>query len=224
MNSITLPEDWKTILETELQQNYFKVLSEIISTAYARKTIYPPANLLFRAFELCPFESLKVVIIGQDPYHQNSQAHGLSFSVNDGIRIPPSLINIFKELKNDIPGFEIPNSGNLEKWASQGVLLLNAILSVEDSLPGSHKNVGWQSYTDAVIKAISDQKQNVVFLLWGAFAINKSALIDSSKHLILTAAHPSPLARGAFFGNKHFSQTNNYLINKGLKPIDWNLT
>jgi uracil-DNA glycosylase len=179
---------------------------------------------LFNALQLCPLSSLKVVIIGQDPYHGAGQANGLSFSVNDGIKVPPSLQNIFKELKTDIPGFEIPTSGNLEAWAKQGILMLNAVLTVQAGLPGSHKKYGWQNFTDAIIKLISDKKQHVVFLLWGNYAITKSELIDSNKHLVLTAAHPSPLARGAFFGSKHFSKTNNYLTANGLTPVNWKLT
>ncbi|MEO6304106.1 MAG: uracil-DNA glycosylase [Bacteroidia bacterium] len=224
MSIKSLSPEWNTLLQTEFDKPYYKELTQKVNNAYKSHTIYPPANLVFHALQLCNFDDIKVVIIGQDPYHGPSQAHGLSFSVNDGVRIPPSLQNIFKELKTDIPGFELPTSGNLEAWAKQGVLLLNAVLTVEAGLAGSHKNFGWQHFTDALIKLVSDKKQNVVFLLWGAYAIAKAELIDKNKHLILTAAHPSPLARGAFFGSKHFSKTNDYLTKHHLKPINWKLT
>ncbi len=218
-----LPSDWESMLQQEFTRSYFKVLSESVTTAYIKQKVYPPAQQVFRALELCPFNSVKVVIIGQDPYHASGQAHGLSFSVQEEIRQPPSLRNIFKELKEDIEDFEIPASGNLESWAKQGVLMLNTILTVQESMPGSHKQFGWELFTDAIIKLICEKKENVVFLLWGNYAISKSPLIDSSKHLVLTAAHPSPLARGAFFGSKHFSKTNKYLVEKGLSPVDWRL-
>ncbi|MBA2612543.1 MAG: uracil-DNA glycosylase [Bacteroidetes bacterium] len=223
MSIKSLSDDWNKLLQPEFDKPYYKELQSLVNTAYKAHTIYPPSQLVFHALQLCSFEDIKVIIIGQDPYHGPGQAHGLSFSVTDEVRKPPSLQNIFKELSTDIPGFEIPVSGNLEAWAKQGVLLLNAVLTVQAGLPGSHKNFGWQHFTDALIKLISDKKQNVVFLLWGAYAIAKSELIDKDKHLVLTAAHPSPLARGAFFGSKHFSKTNAYLLKNNLKSINWKL-
>jgi uracil-DNA glycosylase len=224
MNIKSISPEWNNLLQAEFDKPYFNELTKLVNAAYDQQTVYPPKQLLFNALQLCPLSSLKVVIIGQDPYHGAGQANGLSFSVNDGIKVPPSLQNIFKELKTDIPGFEIPTSGNLEAWAKQGILMLNAVLTVQAGLPGSHKKYGWQNFTDAIIKLISDKKQHVVFLLWGNYAITKSELIDSNKHLVLTAAHPSPLARGAFFGSKHFSKTNNYLTANGLTPVNWKLT
>jgi uracil-DNA glycosylase len=219
----SLSPDWNDLLKSEFDKDYFKQLSEQINLAYKTKLVYPPAKLVFNAFNLCPFNSIKVVLIGQDPYHGDGQANGLCFSVNDGIRQPPSLKNIFKELKTDIPEFEEPISGNLEAWAKQGVLMLNAVLTVEAALPGSHKVFGWELFTDSVIKFINDGKEKVVFLLWGNYAIGKALLINAQKHLVLKAAHPSPLARGAFFGSKHFSKTNAYLKEQGLEEINWTL-
>ena len=218
-----LSHDWYDLLKPEFNTPYFKQLLSQLSMAYSTSTVFPPEELLFNAFNLCPFEKVKCVIIGQDPYHAAGQAHGLCFSVNDNIRQPPSLKNIFKELKEDIDGFVTPESGNLQAWAQQGVLLLNAILSVEEGKPGSHKLFGWELFTNAIIKLISAKKQHVVFMLWGNYALSKKELIDQNKHLVLTAAHPSPLARGAFFGCRHFSKANNYLIDNGLRPIDWRL-
>lgn len=220
----SLSPDWNKLLEPEFDKPYYSVLSDLVNTAYKTQTVFPPKDLLFNALNLCSFSQIKVVIIGQDPYHKKGQANGLCFSVNDDVKIPPSLKNIFKELATDIPGFEIPTSGNLEAWAKQGVLLLNAVLTVQEGLAGSHKNFGWQHFTDAIIKLVSQQKQHVVFLLWGNYAIEKAALIENKeKHLILTSAHPSPLARGGFFNQHHFSQTNDYLKEQGLTPIDWSL-
>lgn len=224
MSIKSLTKDWNDLLQHEFEKDYFIKLSASVNQAYKTAVVYPPAKLVFNALLLCPFDAIKVVIIGQDPYHGAGQANGLSFSVNDGIRKPPSLQNIFKELQTDIPGFTIPESGNLEAWAKQGVLMLNAVLTVQEALPGSHKAFGWETFTDALIQLISAKKEKVVFLLWGNYAISKSPLIDAQKHLVLTAAHPSPLARGAFFGSKHFSKTNKYLIENGLSPISWNLT
>lgn len=223
MSIKTLSDRWNELLKDEFDKPYYRNLVKLVNDAYKTKTVYPPAKQVFNAFKLCEFDAIKAVIIGQDPYHGFGQANGLCFSVNNGIRQPPSLQNIFKELKTDIEGFEAPVSGNLEAWASQGVLMLNSVLTVEEGLPGSHKHFGWDLFTDAVIKKVSDEKQHVVFLLWGNFAVSKSQLVDASKHLVLTAAHPSPLARGAFFGCKHFSKTNNYLKIKGLKVVNWNL-
>ena len=219
-----LSEEWRTLLSPEFETSYFKSLSLSVNQAYTQCTVYPPAKQVFRAFELCALSQLKVVIIGQDPYHGPNQANGLCFSVHPGVRIPPSLQNIFKELQTDIDRFSPPSSGNLESWAKQGILLLNAVLTVEAGKPGSHKAFGWEHFTDAVIRHINQQKQHVVFLLWGNYAISKQTLIDADKHLVLCAAHPSPLARGAFFGCKHFSKTNQYLEAHGLEPIDWRLS
>ncbi len=213
---------WATQLKSEFEKPYFKELELFVKKEREHFTIYPKPEETFNAFQLTPLDKIKVIIIGQDPYHGPHQAHGLSFSVNYGIKPPPSLSNIFKELQNDI-NFKIPSHGNLTSWAQQGVLLLNATLTVRAGLPGSHQKKGWEVFTDAVIKLISDQKEHCVFLLWGNFAKTKSVLIDSSKHLILEAAHPSPLARGAFFGCKHFSKTNHYLASHQVNPINWNL-
>ncbi len=211
---------WKSILTEEFRKPYFTALTDFLAEEKKYHVIYPPANFIFNAFDQTPFDALKVVILGQDPYHGIGQANGLCFSVNDGIRFPPSLINIFKELRDDC-GCGIPISGNLERWAKQGVFLLNATLTVRQNTAGSHQNKGWETFTDQVIKLISDKKEDVVFLLWGNYARAKAQLINSEKHLILEAAHPSPLARGAFFGSKHFSKTNAYLVSKGKSPVDW---
>ena len=218
---VRIDESWKSILQDEFEKDYFLKLTEFIRDEYKTRKIFPPAKLIFNAFDQCTFDKLKVVILGQDPYHGPGQAHGLCFSVNDGVNFPPSLRNIFKELQNDI-GKPIPRSGNLTDWAKQGVLLLNATLTVQAYMAGSHQNKGWEQFTDAVIHKINHQKENVVFILWGNYAISKSKLIDQNKHLVLTSVHPSPLsASRGFFGNKHFSKTNDYLIEKGLKPIKW---
>jgi uracil-DNA glycosylase len=219
----SLNSEWNALLRDEFDKPYYTRLSEQVNQAYKTSVVFPPAQLVFNAMVLCPFQAIKVVVIGQDPYHGRGQANGLSFSVNDGISQPPSLQNIFKELQTDIPGFQAPVSGNLEAWARQGVLMLNAVLTVAEGQPGSHKPFGWELFTDAVIRLISDKKEHVVFLLWGKYAMSKSELIDQQKHLVLTAAHPSPLARGAFFGCRHFSRTNTYLEEKGLSPINWHL-
>lgn len=221
-----MPKDtaeWNQLLKPEYSKDYFKKLTALVDEAYKNHEVFPPKPLILNAIRLCPFRDTRVVIIGQDPYHGYGQAHGLCFSVNDGVAQPPSLKNIFKELEADIAGFKAPKSGNLEAWARQGVLMLNSVLTVQANLPGSHKNFGWQQFTDAMIELVSSQKEHVVFLLWGTYAIGKAELMDKSKHLILTAAHPSPLARGAFFGCRHFSKTNHYLLEHQLAPIDWNL-
>lgn len=212
---------WKQHLENEFNKSYFQSLANFVKNEYKEYTIYPPGKEIFNAFEHCDFDSVKVVIIGQDPYHGPGQANGLCFSVRDGIRKPPSLLNIFKEIRNDL-GKEIPESGNLERWADQGVLLLNATLTVRANTAGSHQNKGWEDFTDAVIKKLSDEKEGLVFLLWGAYAQKKGAVIDESKHYVLKSAHPSPFAadRG-FFGCKHFSKTNEYLKKTGKSEIDW---
>lgn len=220
---VRIEESWKNALADEFGKPYFESLVRFLhSEKAAGQTIYPPGSQIFRAFELTPLDNLKVVILGQDPYHGPGQAHGLSFSVSAGVPAPPSLKNIFKEIESDL-GVKMSGYPDLEKWARQGVLLLNAVLTVRAGQPTSHSKVGWQEFTDAVIRYISDNCEGVVFLLWGNFARTKSALIDHSKHHVLEAAHPSPLARGAFFGCRHFSQTNALLASRGLRPIDWQL-
>ena len=218
---VKIEKSWQEVLQTEFDKPYFENLVGFVKQEYASNTIFPPAGQIFNAFNTCPFNNVKVVILGQDPYHGPGQAHGLCFSVNDGIQFPPSLQNIFKEITADL-GIPAPKTGNLTRWAEQGVLLLNATLTVRASQAGSHQGKGWEEFTDAVIKTISEQAENVVFILWGSYAIKKKSLINTSKHCILTAPHPSPLSsyRG-FFGCKHFSQTNTYLTSKGKTPIEW---
>lgn len=218
---IKIAASWKNRLESEFGKEYFRQLIDFVRHEYKTQTVYPPGREIFRAFDCAGFEGTKVVIIGQDPYHGPGQANGLCFSVRDGVPFPPSLRNIFKEIQNDLSK-PIPESGDLERWAQQGVLLLNATLTVRASSAGSHQNKGWEQFTNAVIKAISDNKTNVVFLLWGAYAQKKGEIIDRNKHLVLMSAHPSPFsADRGFFGNKHFSKTNEYLKSKGLKEIEW---
>ncbi|MNK81610.1 Uracil-DNA glycosylase [compost metagenome] len=220
---ISLAQDWQIVLKDEMEKPYFKELMAALDIEYDTHTCYPPAELIFSAFDNCSFETLKVVIIGQDPYHGEGEANGLSFSVNDNVKIPPSLRNIFKEINTDFDSIFMPTSGNLKNWAQQGVLLLNASLTVRKDSPNSHKHLKWNLFTDTVIQAISDQKENVVFLLWGSFAQKKGSKIDRSKHHILESGHPSPMSanQGKWFGNKHFSQTNDFLRSKGLKEIEW---
>jgi len=214
---------WKEKLEAEFQSEYFSRLKEFLTGEKKTCNIYPPGPQIFEAFNRCPFYKTKVVILGQDPYHGPGQAHGLCFSVQQGIRKPPSLLNIFKEIRNEF-GFEIPNDGNLSSWADQGILLLNAILTVRKSEAGSHRKKGWEKFTDACIRHLSNQREHLVFLLWGRFAHEKAALIDDSKHLILKAAHPSPLsAHNGFFGCGHFLKTNDYLMQHQIEPIDWKI-
>ena len=218
---VRIEESWKLVLEEEFVKSYFSELTSFVRNEYKTHTIYPPAKLIFNAFDQCPFDHLKVVILGQDPYHGPGQAHGLCFSVNDGIDFPPSLRNIFKELQNDV-GKEIPRSGNLTGWAKQGVLLLNATLTVQANMAGSHQNKGWEQFTDAVINKINEEKQHVVFILWGNYAISKAKFIDQNKHLVLSSVHPSPLsASRGFFGNHHFSRANEFLEQKGPGKINW---
>lgn len=219
---IPLEKSWKKVLHDELASEYFRTLTESVAEAYLGDTpVYPPQKSLFEAFALCPFNNVKVVILGQDPYHGDGQAHGLSFSVEDGVRIPPSLKNIYKEIHDDL-GVPIPISGNLEHWATQGVLLLNATLTVGAGKPASHQGLGWEQFTDAVLEKISSEKEHVVFLLWGKSAQLKASKIDVTKHLVLTAPHPSPFsAHTGFFGCKHFSKTNAYLVAHHLSPIEW---
>ncbi len=220
--NVQIEESWKEALLVEFQQPYFQAIKQLLIKAKQDgKTIYPPEPLIFNAFQLTPLPAVKVVILGQDPYHNVGQAMGLSFSVPRTERTPPSLKNMYKELQNDIEGFVTPSHGDLSGWASQGVLMLNAMLTVEANLAGSHKNIGWQKFTDAVIKKISDECEGVVFLLWGNFAKSKKILIDTQKHHVLESAHPSPLAGNAFQGNQHFSKTNALLQKQGKTPIDW---
>lgn len=218
---VKIEQSWKEVLNEEFNQEYFLKLASFVKDEYKSKRIFPPADKIFNAFNLCSFNDVKVVIIGQDPYHGEGQANGLSFSVNDGIRIPPSLINIYKELKSDL-GINPPNSGNLERWSKQGVLLLNATLTVQKSTPNSHQGKGWEKFTDAVIKQISDRKENVVFILWGAYAKKKGEVINRNKHFVIESPHPSPFsADRGFFGSKPFSKTNSYLTKNNLKAINW---
>lgn len=221
---IQIEESWKDVLKEEFEKAYFLHIVTFLKAEKASgKIIYPPGPLIFNAFKQTPFPKVKVVLLGQDPYHNKGQAHGLCFSVPDGIAKPPSLINIFKELGNDL-GIKMPQNGNLEKWAIQGVLLLNASLTVRQNEPGSHARTGWLQFTDNVIRKISEEKKGIVFLLWGKFAQEKQALIDETKHFVLKAAHPSPLsAHNGFFGCKHFSKTNELLARQHQMPIDWKL-
>jgi uracil-DNA glycosylase len=221
---VQIEESWKKVLKEEFEKPYFQHIITFLKAEKATgKVIYPPGPLIFNAFKQTPFVKLEVVLLGQDPYHNQGQAHGLSFSVPDGVPKPPSLVNIFKELHNDL-GINIPESGNLEKWARQGVLLLNASLTVRQNEPGSHAKTGWLQFTDSVIRKISDEKEGVVFLLWGKFAQEKQALIDETKHFVLKAAHPSPYsANNGFFGCRHFSMTNELLMKQHKSPIDWKL-
>ena len=222
LDDVRIESGWKEALREEFLSEYFAKIKENLLAAKAREIVYPPGNLIFNAFNLTPFERVRAVILGQDPYHGAHQAMGLSFSVPRGVRIPPSLVNIYKEIKSDL-GISEPASGDLSYWAKQGVLLLNASLSVGANRANSHSGFGWQIFTDAVIKILSARRQNLVFMLWGNFAKAKSVLIDTQRHLILTAAHPSPLAGGAFFGCRHFSRCNEYLRAHGLGEIDWDL-
>lgn len=220
---LLLDTDWQTILTDEIQKKYFSDLMQAVDKEYQIHTCYPPKDLIFSAFNHCSFSNIKVVIIGQDPYHGIGEANGLCFSVNNGIKIPPSLRNIYRELVDDLESVFIPNSGNLFSWANQGVLLLNAGLTVRENVPNSHKQLQWAMFTDAVIQKISDEKENVVFLLWGNFAHKKGNKINREKHLVLESGHPSPMSanQGKWFGNKHFSSTNAYLESKSLQPINW---
>ncbi|CAL2083567.1 uracil-DNA glycosylase [Tenacibaculum sp. 190524A05c] len=219
---VNIAESWKHILQPEFEQDYFKNLVQFVKEEYNEFTCYPKGSDIFAAFDYCDFDDVKVVIIGQDPYHGVGQANGLCFSVHDGISHPPSLINIFKEIETDL-GITYPESGDLSRWAKQGVLLLNATLTVRAHEAGSHQKKGWEQFTDAVIASISQQKEDVVFLLWGGYAKKKGAKIDKKKHYVLTSGHPSPLSanRGYWFGNKHFSQTNEFLTRKNLSVINW---
>ena len=218
---VKIEPSWSKILNNEFEKPYFATLTEFVKTEYRTQQIFPPGKEIFNAFDLCPFNQVKVVIIGQDPYHGPGQAHGLCFSVKDGIVFPPSLRNIFKEIQGDL-GMAIPESGDLTRWAKQGVFLLNATLTVRAHNAGSHQGKGWETFTDEVIRLISEKKEHVVFLLWGAYAQRKGEMINKSKHLVLESVHPSPLsAMRGFFGNHHFSKTNQFLKSKGIEPINW---
>jgi uracil-DNA glycosylase len=218
---VNIEGSWKQRLNEEFQKEYFLGLTSFVRDEYRTKTIYPPGSLIFNAFNLCPFDKVKAVIIGQDPYHGPGQAHGLCFSVREGIEFPPSLLNIFKEIDKDL-GIVKPLTGNLERWASQGVLLLNATLTVRAHQAGSHQRKGWEEFTDAAIKVLNLEKKNLVFFLWGAYAQKKGETIDDTRHLVLKSVHPSPLsASRGFFGNKHFSKCNEYLEKNGISPIKW---
>lgn len=221
--SVQIEESWKLVLSEEFTKPYFQSMKAFLVAAKQEgKVIYPPGPLIFNAFNLTPFDAVKVVVLGQDPYHKPGEAMGLSFSVPKGVRTPPSLVNIYKELNTSL-GIPVPKHGDLTSWAQQGVLLLNAMLTVEQQNASSHSKIGWQQFTDAVISAISAQKKGVVFLLWGNFARSKKVLIDANKHLILESAHPSPLAGNAFQGCGHFVKTNEWLQQQGLTPIEWNV-
>jgi uracil-DNA glycosylase len=220
---LQLNSEWQAILAEEIQKPYFSELLEMVDLEYQNYTCYPPKELIFSAFDYCSFSNTKVVIIGQDPYHGKGEANGLCFSVNDGVKIPPSLRNIYRELVDDLGSIFIPNSGNLTSWANQGVLLLNAGLTVREDVPNSHQYLKWNLFTDAVIQKLSNEKEGLVFLLWGGFAQKKGVKINREKHLVLETGHPSPLSanQGKWFGNKHFSKTNAYLESKGVEPIQW---
>lgn len=218
---VRIEESWKQRLAPEFEKDYFIKLTEFVRAEYSRATVFPPARLIFNAFDHCPFDSTKVVIIGQDPYHGPGQAHGLCFSVMEGVPNPPSLQNIFKEILSDL-GKPLPPNGDLTRWARQGVLLLNATLTVQAHQAGSHQRKGWEEFTDAAIRHLAEEREHLVFILWGAYAQKKGAFIDRNKHLVLTSAHPSPLsAYNGFFGNKHFSRANEYLAAHGIAEIDW---
>lgn len=218
---VKIESSWKNKLVNEFKKEYFIKLTSFVREEYSRYRVYPPGKDIFRAFDRCPFDKVKVVIIGQDPYHGPDQANGLCFSVNQGIAMPPSLINIFKEIKNDL-GKEIPPNGALDRWADQGVLLLNATLTVRANIAGSHQNRGWEIFTDEVIRILAENRENLVFMLWGSYAQKKGEIIDNKDHYILKSVHPSPLsANRGFFGNRHFSKANAYLRSKGIREIDW---
>lgn len=219
--NVKIEESWRLRLKEEFEKEYFLKLTNFVRQEYKNNVVFPPGKLIFNAFDSCSFDNLKVVILGQDPYHEPGQAQGLAFSVPQGVRIPPSLQNIYKEIHDDV-GSAIPQSGDLSRWVKQGVLLLNATLTVRQHIAGSHQKQGWETFTDAVIKIISQQKEHVVFILWGSYAISKQYLIDQNKHLILKSVHPSPLsAHRGFFGNHHFSRTNQFLIKHNITPIQW---
>lgn len=219
--NVKIEKSWHDVLKEEFERPYFKDLTDFVRSEYIKNTVYPPAGLIFNAFDKCPFNDVKVVIVGQDPYHQPNQANGLCFSVNDGVKIPPSLLNIYKEISNDLK-IETPSSGNLERWSNQGVFLLNATLTVRANSAGSHHQKGWEMFTDSVIRHLAEKQDNLVFMLWGSYAQQKGKDIDCSRHLVLTSPHPSPLsAHRGFFGNNHFSRANQYLETHGREPVRW---
>ncbi len=219
--NVRIDDSWKVQLQPEFEQDYFRDLVNFVRSEYASNTVYPPGNQIFRAFDLSPFDTTKVIILGQDPYHEPGQAHGLCFSVDKGVPFPPSLQNIYKEIRDDI-GTVVSSQGDLSDWAKQGVLLLNATLTVRAHQAGSHQNKGWERFTDAVIHRLAEQREHLVFILWGAYAQRKGAFIDKNKHLVLQSPHPSPLsAHRGFFGNRHFSTANRYLQEHGIEPIIW---
>ncbi|RJQ36950.1 uracil-DNA glycosylase [Candidatus Microgenomates bacterium] len=220
MRKVKIDPTWKAVLKTEFDKPYWESLTTIIRDQYTTTTVYPPAQKVFRAFDLCPLDKVKVVIVGQDPYHGVSQANGLSFSVNDGVPLPPSLKNIYKEIQNDL-GIIPSSSGDLSRWASQGVLMLNSVLTVMAGKPASHSGMGWEQFTDAVIQSLNANRQNIVYLLWGKYAQTKGEAIDRDKNLVLTSAHPSPYSATNFFGNHHFSKCNDYLVKHSISPINW---
>ena len=220
MKDVKIDETWKVVLKTEFQKPYWGELAEFVRSQYLSGKVYPPAKNIFRAFDLCPLDKVKVVIVGQDPYHGEKQANGLSFAVNDGITLPPSLKNIYKEIQSDL-GI-IPNpTGDLSRWAKQGVLMLNSVLTVAANMPASHKDKGWEKFTDSVIKSLNESRQNIVYLLWGKYAQTKGVVINREKNLVLTSGHPSPYSAHLFFSNHHFSRCNEYLKKHGIKAIDW---
>lgn len=220
MKDVKIDLSWKAVLEAEFQKPYWQELTEFVRLQYLSGKVYPPAKNIFRAFDLCPLDKVKVVIVGQDPYHGEKQANGLSFAVNDGTTLPPSLKNIYKEIKEDL-GISPLSSGDLSRWAKQGVLMLNSVLTVSAGNPASHKDKGWEQFTDAVIKSLNDNRKNIVYLLWGKYAQTKGEVIDKEKNLILTSGHPSPYSAHLFFGNHHFSQCNNYLREHNIETINW---
>lgn len=221
MMNVKIEQSWRERLASQWDMPYFRQLTDFVREQYRTRTVFPPGSKIFAAFDACPFDKVKVVILGQDPYHDVGQANGLCFSVNPGIPMPPSLINIFKEIKSDI-GTEMPDNGDLSRWAQQGVLLLNATLTVEAHRAGSHQGKGWEEFTDEVIMRLANDREGIVFMLWGAYAIKKGAFIDRSRHLVLTSPHPSPLsAHRGFLGNRHFSQANAYLVERGETPVKW---
>jgi uracil-DNA glycosylase len=218
---VKIEQSWKDCLSEEFDKPYFKQLTDFVRNEYGRGATYPPGTLIFNAFNHCPFDRVKVVLLGQDPYHEPGQAHGLCFSVQDGVRFPPSLINIFKEIQSDL-GKAVPGSGDLTRWADQGVLLLNATLTVRAHSAGSHQNKGWEAFTDAVIHRLANRRKHIVYILWGSYAQHKGAIIDRTENLVLQSPHPSPLsASRGFFGNKHFSKANAYLLETGQTPVEW---
>ncbi len=220
MSEVKIEKKWKSELKNEFEKPYWKQLTEFVRSEYLNGNVFPAPKNVFRAFDLCPFDKVKVVIVGQDPYHAEAQANGLSFAVNDGVSLPPSLQNIFKEIKSDL-GIEPIESGDLSRWAKQGVLMLNSVLTVSANQPASHKARGWEEFTDAVINALNEKRINIVYMLWGNYAKQKGSMVDSDNNLILKSAHPSPFSAQAFFGNKHFSACNRYLKSHDIDPIDW---